>query len=91
MKNSDEPAFGFTKMQQGTACNSDVFLDLRPNTFPSLTKREYIAIEAMKGLISGITKFSDKKGMEDIIENRPADVAELACLYADVLLIELDK
>lgn len=52
-----------------------------------LTKRELIAAMAMQGMITGLTKFHPEH--EGIIQNRPSDVAEISCVYADALLKEL--
>lgn len=52
-----------------------------------LTKREQLAAMAMQGLIAGLTDVNEI----GVIRNRPQDVAELAALYADTLLAELEK
>lgn len=59
----------------------------REAAYPRMSLREYIATQAMVGLITGITSFR----MAEIITNRPQEVSELACLYADALINELDK
>ena len=52
-----------------------------------IDKRFIAACHAMQGLIAGITELQDN----GIITNRPNDVAELAALYADALIAELEK
>jgi hypothetical protein len=49
--------------------------------------RAMIAAMAMQGLIQGITWMDDN----DIICTRPQDVAEIATVYADALIAELQK
>jgi len=56
-----------------------------------LTKREYFAGLAMQGMITALTKFRHEVEMENIIVNRPADIAELSILYADNLLSQLSQ
>ena len=56
-----------------------------------MSLRPYFAGLAMQGLIHGITKFHDDPGMENIIVNRPNDVADLSVLYADTLIAALKK
>lgn len=53
-----------------------------------LTKRELFAAMAMEGMITAITRLDVDSG---IITNRPIDISELSCLYADALLAELAK
>lgn len=54
-----------------------------------LTKRELFAAMAMQGMISALTGFRDDS--DNIIINRPRDIAEISCVYADTLLVELGK
>ncbi|KKN53610.1 hypothetical protein LCGC14_0601060 [marine sediment metagenome] len=53
---------------------------------PGLTKREYIAIEAMKGMLANPTTI---EGRGDI-ERRCGDIAKLSFKQADVMLKEAD-
>ncbi len=54
-----------------------------------LTKRELLAAMAMQGMTAGLTAF--RQDCENIIVNRPRDVAEICVVYADALLAELAK
>jgi len=54
---------------------------------PGMSLRAYLAAKAMQGLVAGITNLE----ANGIIENRPQDVSELAVLYADTLLAELER
>lgn len=54
---------------------------------PGMSLRAYLAGKAMQGLVAGITNLE----VNGIIENRPKGVSELAVLYADTLLAELEK
>lgn len=60
-----------------------------PTHYHGLTKREKFAKAAMQGLTAGISQFNDQD--QNIIVNRPKDIAELSCLYADALIAELNK
>lgn len=65
--------------------------DLKPTEIVrhGMSLRAYLAGKAMQGLVAGITRLHPSH--ENIIENRPQDVSELAVLYADTLLAELGK
>lgn len=62
-----------------------------PSVKGGLTIRQHIAIEGMKAMITGITRFRTDPGMEEIIINRPNDVSEIACTYADAMIEALNK
>lgn len=53
--------------------------------------RTYISAIAMQGMIAGLTRFRTDVNMEDIIINRPNDIAEISCTYADALIAALNK
>lgn len=63
--------------------------DFAPEVIGGLTKREWFAGMAMQGMVAGITRF--REDIEGIIINRPKDISELSCLYADTLIAELNK
>ena len=50
------------------------------------TLRDSFAAQALAGMAAGLTRFRTEPGMEDIIVNRPDDVAQIAYVYADAML-----
>ncbi len=52
-------------------------------------ERRIVASMAMEGMIAGLTKF--REDLPGIIVNRPQDIAEISCVYADALIAELEK
>lgn len=56
-----------------------------------LTIRQEFAARAMAAIIIGITGFRAEENMRGVIINRPNDVSEIACTYADALIEALNK
>jgi len=50
--------------------------------------RTYAAVAAMQSIIAAVTEYESGVG---IIRHRPRDIAELAVIYADTLMDELDR
>lgn len=50
-----------------------------------LTKREYFAVMALQGILSGVS------GVEQLAHVHPASWSETAVQYADTLIAELNK
>lgn len=88
VKNGTRSAFGHIGVGGDFSCHS-----------PGLTKREYIAIQAMAALIQKETDMVRAYSIADIPDDPGIDrksffatiTAKAAVIYADALLLELEK
>lgn len=84
---ADQPAFPQHFIYEPDKGASGVYTAAHEIGFGGITFRQYAAVEAMKGLLSGQTTFPKGTTPNEAGER----VARASCFYADALIAELKK